>query len=289
MSTKHPIFVGVDQSASSRAALEWGARRAESLHLALLLVHVIPDYLVSPGNLEYQNVKDAIAGLLESEAIRARELAPSSEVQTKLMFGETVPVLAQLSGDAAMVVVGTDRTADGHGEGFGAVTLQIAMVARCPVAVIPAHYSAAGYAGVVVGIDGSAHSTKAANFAAAEALSGGSELTLIHASRAHSGWLSSSTVGPRIAAWDETAGRMILETAVTCLRAHYIHLTVCDRLETGDGPAKALIDAAQGAQLLVVGSRGSGAVQHALMGSVTQDVLLHVPCPLILTRPAKGT
>lgn len=287
MSTKQPILIGVDQSASSRAALEWGARRAERLHAPLLLIHVIPDYLVLPGNLEYQSVKDAISGLLESEARRARELAPSSEVQTRLMFGETVPVLAELSDDAAMVVVGSDRTADVHGEGFGAVNLQIAMLARCPVAVIPARHTA-GHAGVVVGIDGSPHSMEAANFAAVEAVSSGSELTLIHASRAHSGWLGSSTLAPWIATREEAAGRMILESAVTSLHAHYIHLTVCDRLEKEEAPAKALIDAAQGAQMLVVGSRGSGAVQHALMGSVTQDVLLHVPCPLVLTRPAKG-
>ena len=288
MSKKQLIMIGVDQSASSRAALEWGARRAERLHADLLLVHVIPDYLVSPGNLEYQSVKVAIAGLLESEAARARELAPSSEVRTRLILGETVPVLAELSDDATMVVVGTDRTADVHGEGFGAVNLQIAMISRCPVAVIPST-STTGHGGVVVGIDGSPHSMQAAQFAAAEAMTSGAELTLIHASRTHSGWLTSSALGPWIATRDHTAGRMILESAVASLRARYIHLTVCDRLDTENAPAKALIDAAQDAQMLVVGSRGSGAVQHALMGSVTQDVLLHVPCPLILTRPAEST
>jgi len=287
MSSKQPIVVGVDQAASSRAALEWGARRAERFHVPLLLVHVIPDYLVSSGSMEFHVVQDAIAGLLESEATRARELAPTSEVRTRLILGETVRVLAELSHHAAMVVVGTDRTADVHGEGFGAVNLQIAMISRCPVAVIPVHPTT-GHAGVVVGIDGSPHSMEAAHFAAEEALGSGAELTLIHASRTHSGWLTSSTLGPWIATRDHTAGRMILESAVTSLRARYIHLTVCDRLETENAPAKALIDAAHDAQMLVVGSRGSGAVQHALMGSVTQDVLLHVPCPLILTRPAEG-
>ena len=174
------------------------ARRAERLHLGLLLVHVIPEDLVSHGNPEYRSVHDAIAGLLESEAGRARELAPAVHVQTRLVSGETVPVLVELSASATMVVVGTDR----------------------------------------------------------------------------------------MATRDDMEGRMLLESAVSCLRARQIHLSVSDRFDSEDAPARALAGASQGAAILVVGSRGLGAVQHAIMGSVTQVLLLHVPCPPILTRPA---
>ncbi|MFQ4149425.1 universal stress protein [Arthrobacter sp. LAPM80] len=277
MANKQDIVVGVDQSSSSRAALAWGARRAERLRLGLLLVHVIPDYLVSPGNPEYRSVHDAIAGFLESEAGTARELAPAVHVQTRLVSGETVPVLVELSAGATMVVVGTDRTADSHGEGFGAVNLQLAMMGRCPVAVIPVQHTAVD-AGVVVGIDGSAHSLAAAYFAADEAVETGKELTVIYA--------AGSSSGARMATRDDPTGRMILESTVSCLRARHIHLSVSDRFDSEDAPASALAGASQGAQMLVVGSRGRGAVQHAIMGSVTQDLLLHVPCPLILTRPA---
>ena len=152
------------------------ARRAERLHLGLLLVHVNPEDLVSHGNPEYRSVHDAIAGLLESEAGRARELAPAVHVQTRLVSGETVPVLVELSASATMVVVGTDR----------------------------------------------------------------------------------------MATRDDMEGRMILESTVSCLRARQIHLSVSDRFDSA---------------ILVVGSRGLGAVQHAIMGSVTQVLLLHVPCP----------
>ncbi len=278
MATSQDIVVGVDQSSSSRAALEWCALRAERLNLGMLLVHVIPDYLVPPGYPDCQSVRDAIAALLESEAGRAREIAPAANVQTRLVSGETGPVLVELSADATMVVVGTDRTADSHGEDFGAVNLQIAMMARCPVAVIPAHHTTAD-AGVVVGIDGSAHSIAAANFASDEAVAAGKELTVIY--------VAGSSHGPRSGPRDDTKGRMILESTVSCLRARHIHLSISDHFDVNDAPAKTLAGASRGAQMLVVGSRGMEAVQHAILGSVTQDLLLHVPCPLILTRPAE--
>ncbi|WP_170133281.1 universal stress protein [Arthrobacter livingstonensis] len=284
MALRQLIVAGVDDSPSSRAAVEWAAYRAERLQHSLQLVRAVPDYLVSFGNVEYQSVQDALGGLLESEAARVRKFAPSSDVQTSLHLGEPAEVLAELSGGAAMVVVGTDRTADEHGEAFGAVDLQIAMNAKCPVAVVPVGQTA-GHAGVVVGIDGSPGSMDAAYFAAAEAASTGQVLTVIYASSAHAGWLDSSTRGPVTAKRDETQGRMILESAVACLRARHIHLIVCDRFAKDDVPARVLINAARGAEMLVVGSRGKGVVQHALMGSVVRDLLLQVPCPLVLTRP----
>ncbi|AIX99958.1 hypothetical protein ART_0360 [Arthrobacter sp. PAMC 25486] len=54
------IVVGVDGSPRSRAALEWAALRAPRQTLSLLLVYAVPDYLVSPGRIECQSVRDAL-------------------------------------------------------------------------------------------------------------------------------------------------------------------------------------------------------------------------------------
>ena len=49
-------------------------------------------------------------------------------------------------------------------------------------------------------------------------------------------------------------------------------------------PAEALIDAADGADLLVVGSRGHGSFAEALLGSVSQHCVHHAPCPVLIVR-----
>jgi nucleotide-binding universal stress UspA family protein len=57
----------------------------------------------------------------------------------------------------------------------------------------------------------------------------------------------------------------------------------------GEGnPARMLIDAAQGADLLVVGSRGHGGFAEALLGSVSQHCVHHAPCPVVIIPRHKG-
>ena len=48
-----------------------------------------------------------------------------------------------------------------------------------------------------------------------------------------------------------------------------------------------LLEAAEGADLLVVGSRGRGGFASALLGSVSQNCAHHATCPLLIIRAAK--
>ena len=54
-------------------------------------------------------------------------------------------------------------------------------------------------------------------------------------------------------------------------------------------PARALLDAAVGADLLVVGSRGHGGFTEALLGSVSQHCVQHAPCPVVVVRGEDAT
>jgi nucleotide-binding universal stress UspA family protein len=47
-------------------------------------------------------------------------------------------------------------------------------------------------------------------------------------------------------------------------------------------PAQVLLEAARGAQLLVVGSRGHGTLAGVLLGSVSQHCVQHAPCPVLV-------
>jgi nucleotide-binding universal stress UspA family protein len=49
-------------------------------------------------------------------------------------------------------------------------------------------------------------------------------------------------------------------------------------------PSQALLDEAQGADMLVVGTRGHGGFSAALLGSVAQNCVYHAGCPVVVVR-----
>ena len=49
-----------------------------------------------------------------------------------------------------------------------------------------------------------------------------------------------------------------------------------------DLPARALLEAGKGAWTLVLGSRGLGGFQGLLLGSVSQQVVHHAACPVLI-------
>ncbi|MEU6370451.1 universal stress protein [Streptomyces sp. NPDC046931] len=50
-------------------------------------------------------------------------------------------------------------------------------------------------------------------------------------------------------------------------------------------PVEVLLATAEGAEALVVGSRGRGGFARALLGSVSQHVAHHATCPVVIVRP----
>jgi nucleotide-binding universal stress UspA family protein len=59
-----------------------------------------------------------------------------------------------------------------------------------------------------------------------------------------------------------------------------------DRVVTCDLPARGLLAEARGASLIVVGARGLGGFRSLLVGSVSQQVVQHAPCPVLIVRDA---
>jgi len=63
------------------------------------------------------------------------------------------------------------------------------------------------------------------------------------------------------------------------------HPTVVVETSVAEGsPGHALVEAAKGAELLVVGNRGRGGFAGALFGSVSLHCVSHAPCPVVVVR-----
>ena len=82
----------------------------------------------------------------------------------------------------------------------------------------------------------------------------------------------------------DAVGRMVVDQAETAARQHGA-ATVSTRLEEGDAAA-AILDVAEqeGADLVVMGSRGLGHLRGMLLGSVSHKVAQLAPCPVLLVK-----
>lgn len=139
---------------------------------------------------------------------------------------------------------------------------------------------------VIVGFDGSDHSSVAVDWAAAEAASRGARLTLLAAMV-----VPVSGVGGRFGAVlsPDAVDAMLqsmrdqVDARVTEVSARHPGLQVDARVVLGS-PAFALVEESEGADLVVVGSRGLGGFTGLLVGSVGTQVATHATCPAVVVR-----
>jgi nucleotide-binding universal stress UspA family protein len=222
--------------------------------------------------------------LLKTAAGRIRGATPVP-VTTRLLTGSVGGSLANYSRKASMLVIGSGS---GHlGGTLADRALQVAASAKVPVAVVGTQ-DLAGRSGVVVGIDGSAESTQAVAYAAAEADREGDELTVVYAIRMPDPLTDAGLAPASLSDMISEEERVVLSEAVAGLEEDYPDLKVRRVLETELDPVDALVQAAGRARMLVVGSRGRGGFKRLMLGSTAHGVLKHLPCPTIITRIQSG-
>ena len=139
---------------------------------------------------------------------------------------------------------------------------------------------------ITVGVDGSPIGREALRWALAEARLRGARLRVVHS------WsippLTATGVG-MIPAYDLLRGELgaaaekTLAGELEQAGARGENVEIEPRIVQGDA-ARAILDAAADADLLVVGSRGHGSVTGAVLGSVSRACLYHAPCPVAVVR-----
>lgn len=131
---------------------------------------------------------------------------------------------------------------------------------------------------VVVAVDGSASSAAALRWAAAHVAAVGGTLHAVTAWNLPDGFGWGSISGLD---WPGNARRH-QEAALTDALGP---AAAGVRRQVVEGrTARALLDAAEGADLLVVGSRGHGAFSGMLLGSVSRHLVAHAHCPVVVVR-----
>ncbi|MBL3700406.1 universal stress protein [Leucobacter luti] len=280
MSEKY--LIGVDGSEQSRVALAWGLARATERGATVQLLHVADDSFLSESVAFLSEAQKASEQMLEAEVAYARSLGFTGEISGSAVVGHPIAEVEEASKSADLLILGQHSGTRFAGSFFGTRAVKVAATAHCPVAVIPT-VDATPNAGVVVGIDGSEASQRAIAYAAEEASFRGAPLIAVYA------WMPPLTPGLEYL-WSEelvesqrSAAEEAIAIGVAGLAERYPDLEVRREIIQAP-PVAALVQAAEGAQLLVVGSRGRGGISRLLLGSVSHGVLQALPCPVIVTR-----
>lgn len=273
-----PVVVGWDGSAEAAAALDWALGYARRTGRAVRVLGAVEpeSHDLSPRR------EHSHAGLRASVAqdlVAVREVQsvahPELTITTLLVDDVPVEALVRQSHDAALVALGS------HGAGgvrsliAGSTTLAVAARAECPLVAVPApRVGMPMTRGVVVGTDRSAVSEGAVAFAFEQAAAMHTPLTVVHA------WRDPETAA--LLGADDPAGpaaeghsdrqREVLADWIEPWQSKFPEVEVCGRVVRGNA-VRVLVDMSRGAQLLVVGCRGRGAVRRAMLGSVSQGVL----------------
>ncbi|WP_019926538.1 universal stress protein [Nocardia sp. BMG111209] len=285
-----PIVVGVDGSAMSSRAVAWAAVEAALYGCPLHLVDsVAGPASIGPGiawaGIDYEWLNTEAQRVLTEAAGIARSAVPDGNLQitTEVTYQMAIVDLVQLSKTARLIVVG-DRGLGAVGRALlGSVSSAVLHHAFSPVAIVhstAATGAEAAVAPVVVGVDGTANSLPALEIAFEEASRRKVGLTAVHA------WSDMSAgLEPSITGWDaiHDSEQAVFAESMAGWTERYPDVTV-HRILARNHPAKALLEAAEHAQLIVVGSHGRGGFTGMLLGSTSNALAHSVHCPIIIAR-----
>lgn len=280
------IVVGVDGSPAAAVALRWAVQEARLRDLTVRAV-LAWDAAGEPRAVfraampaNHAALGDAAAAVLHS-AVLAVEVPYGVHVREQVVEGRPAASLAWAAADAEMLVVGTRGHSPLKRHIPGSVGRACVREARVPTVVaLGAQTQLEPALPIVVGFDGSPTSENALRWAAAEASLRGAMLIVIHAWPVGPGGVL-SMAGASLA----HAGRAVLASVRTMTSREWPELSVDTRL-SDEPAAHALLKAARGAQLLVVGAHGRDGFPGMILGSVSRACLLASPCSVAVIPPA---
>ncbi|MGX7829606.1 universal stress protein [Actinokineospora sp. 24-640] len=216
--------------------------------------------------------------VLADASATARAAAPGIDPILDQRMGPPSQVVVEASDGAHAVVMGSRGLGGFRGLLAGSLALTMTAHSHSPVVVIRGTVPRQGP--VVVGVDGSPAGEAALAFAFDQAAHHGVGLRAVHAWKDTvyaSGWAPL----PYLAGWDAIVEdeAAFLAERLAGWNEKYPEVSV-ERVVVRDRPARAILDHADDAQLLVVGSRGHSPLGGLVLGSTAQSVMYHAECPV---------
>ena len=291
MSTRdssRPVVVGLDGRQQGRIALDWAIDEARRRRAPLRLVHATPMPLrgrAPEPSFEAVARDYESAHIFDDAADRVRALSPDTPLSTTSGYGNAAIMLVEASKDASCLVVGARRRGAVASALLGSTSTDVAAHAASPVVVVrELPVARPSRPGVVVGSDGSVLSTAAIAEGFRQADERGLPLTVVHAwflDYSDTAWGVLQSGNPMRAIGE--AEHALAAEAVAGWSEKYPDV-VLRRHVVNAHPVQALVQHSDGAELVIVGSRGRGGFTGLLLGSVSQGVLHHAHCPVMVMR-----
>lgn len=269
--------VGVDGSPNSLAALRWALVNRRGRADRLLAVSA---WLPPEGD------PDPPAPIVETSADRQRELGRlleqlgvGDDVAAVARYGTATNALLDVSGSADLIIVGSRARGRVRTSLAGSVSHDCAVRSQVPVVVVPASQATRkSFGRVVVGLDGSAASRTALGWAVDFARDNLAVDVVVATKPKRAGRpFSMSKAAEEPFDPDAAVGEVLQEA-----RSSSGAKVACRVVVENRDPITALSDHAEESDLIVLGSRGRGAVASALLGSVSEAFLHRSPCPLAI-------
>jgi nucleotide-binding universal stress UspA family protein len=275
------ILVGYDGSQGSERALTWAVREARACKTVLTVCQAWePGFAVGEEDQALREFARRSGEQIIASGLRlARDLMGPSEVRPLLAGGPAGAVLCEHSREADMVVTGSRGHGGMAGLLLGSVSERVASLAHGRVVVVRGHWhpaAAFSRGAVVVGADGSPGCRPAVDFAFEQAALWDVPLLAVCALADAPGALGAAEACQH-------------DFELTFDMAEKGHPQVpARRWVVPDGARDALLTAARDAQMVVVGSRGRGGIRGMTLGTVSQAMLQHAPCPVAVVHPGRA-
>ncbi|MEV5908978.1 stress-inducible protein [Streptomyces sp. WAC 01325] len=279
------VTVGLDGSPESLAAARWAADEAQKRKLTLHLLHAWP--LLAPEPTEVPSEVDQnywAKRLVHTAEAELRARHPGMSIVADLVSEDAQSALLRAASESEMIVLGSRGLEPVESYFLGDVSMPVVARAERPVVLVRAEAARDGAppalaSRVVVALKLHASSDDLLDFAFHTAAARGVPLLAVHGRsvplHARVPWGVDHGVTEEMT----KDAHKELSKALRPWREKYPQVEVADSVHLAS-PAKAVVRAAEGAELLVVGRR---AHRHGLaphLGPVAQAAIHHGSCPV---------